>query len=71
MKKVTYYVIELENHRNGQWYGSHKEPTLAKAKKAYKRFLGNVKGDRVMADMQSQMRIRKITEELLCQNNAF
>ena len=70
MKKIT-YVIEQSLHNSGEWYRVHAEPTLSQARKEYNRYLRNTKGNPVMAVMQAKQRIRKVTEEVLCQDNSF
>jgi len=70
MKSVK-YVIEQELHHNGQWYGCCSQPKLSLAMKEYRRYRKNVKGDRIMAEMQARMRIRKVIEEVIIEQNAF
>lgn len=70
MKKVTYF-IELEIDKNGKWYNVHKEHRLSEAYKTYHHYRKNVKGNRVMDEMQARMRIRKVTEEVLIEQDAF
>jgi hypothetical protein len=70
MKKVN-YIIEASLHNNEDWYRVHSEPTLSKALKEYNRYRRNTKGNTVLAEMIAQQRIKKVTEEVLCQDNSF
>ena len=70
MKKVT-YIIEQELHQNGDWYRVASEQNLPKAKQKYKLFLKNTKGNHVMAEMKAKQRMKKVTEEILFENNSF
>jgi hypothetical protein len=70
MKKVT-YVIEQELHYNGDWFGTHTETSFYEAKKTYKSYLRNCKDNPVMANMKARIRMRKVTEEFLCEENLF
>jgi hypothetical protein len=65
----TTYCIEHALYNSDEWFGSRKFTNKREAIKEYNRIMTNSKGNLIIIDLKSRLRLRKITEEVLVMEN--